>query len=495
MASMLEGSKILLVDDNPEIIDILTGFLSLNGCTICTASTGKEALDEINKKDFEIVVLDVELPDANGISLLDTIKIARPDMSVVMMTGSSEMDFVINAMKKGASDYLVKPFDFDKLLVVLMRVLRERSLLLEKHTSLEDKKKIEVLNRELQKKIRELTTMYHISNKFNTLSIFDDVYEKMLQIITETVTVNLCGYYIVDSENSELVLYRENAVRENGVTSEKRIPLSEVLLPDGALPKKFLIRNRTIYLPLIIKGECIGFISVRTRESGVMEKHHPSESDVFFLRLISEKASIQIENRILYESLYESVLHTLTSLIDAINKRDQYTEGHCHRVTLTSVALAKALGLSEYEKDVLRVVGPIHDLGKVGIPDAILLKPGRLEDYEYGMMKTHSLQGEQIMSRFEILSNEAKIIRHHHERYDGKGYPDGLEGEGIPKCARVVAVCDSFDAMVTTRPYRTALSKKDAVAELEKNKGTQFDPEICECFIDIVAGNKDYDRN
>ncbi|HBA54319.1 MAG TPA: hypothetical protein DCZ04_07645, partial [Syntrophorhabdus aromaticivorans] len=229
---MIEGSKILLVDDNREIVDVLADFLSMNGCIIHNASTGKEALDVLNRTEIEIVILDIRLPDISGIALLDTIKIKDPTVGVIMITGYHDPGLIVKAMKKGASDFLVKPFEFDKLILVMMRVVRERNLLVEKQTildSLEDKKKIELLNRELQKKIQELTTMYHISNRFNSLNILDDVYEKMIRIINEILDAKDCGYYILDAERNELVLYKELA-SGNGNANRKRLTISEGLL-------------------------------------------------------------------------------------------------------------------------------------------------------------------------------------------------------------------------------------------------------------------------
>lgn len=485
---MIEGSKVLLVDDNVEIIDILTDFLNLNGCRIYKASTGKEALEILDKAELEIVILDVKLPDINGISLIDTIKIKNPTIGVIMITGYYDPNLIVEAMKKGASDFLIKPFEFDKLILVMMRVVRERGLLIEKQKfldTLEDKKKIEILNRELQKKIEELTTMYHISNKFNSLNILDDVYDRMIQIINEVMDGRSCGYYIVDNENNELILYKE-PTKENGDFNCKKLPISEDLLRESFSTKRYHVKDDKVFLPLVIKGEYIGFVVVNSKGKTSRYKSLVSDSNIFFLKLITEKASTQIENRMLYESLFEGVLHTLTSLITAINKRDLYTEDHCKRVTQMSLALGEMLNLNTYEKDVLRVVGPVHDVGKIGIPDAILLKPGKLTDDEYTIIKAHSVYGEEIMDRFEILSHEAKMIRHHHERYDGRGYPDGISGNNISRGAKIIAVCDTYDAMVTNRPYRSALSKEEAVTEIKRCKGSQFDPDIAECFIEMV---------
>jgi response regulator RpfG family c-di-GMP phosphodiesterase len=490
---MISGSKILIVDDNPEIVEILADFLTLNNCVVHTALTGHEALAVLDKRDVEVIILDVKLPDINGISLLDTIKENRPTTAVIMATGYYDPNFVIDAMKKGASDFLLKPFELDKLMLIMMRVLRERKLLVEKETilhNLEDKRKIELLNRELQKKIKELTTMYHISNKFNSINIYDDVYEKMIQMVGDILDVKSCGYYLASNDNKELVLYtglmdHHDKEQMNG----RKINMIDDLLGETGASKRYAIKDNKIYLPLVIKGESIGYIVAEMNGNG--KKNNRLEGDAFILKLIAEKASTHVENRMLYESLFENILHTLKSLIVAINKRDLYTEGHCKRVTEMSLMLGERLGITEYERDVIKVVGPVHDLGKIGIPDSILLKPARLTNEEYSIMKSHSIYGEEIISRFEILSNEAKIIRHHHEKYDGSGYPDCLSGEEIPVCSRIIAVSDAYDAMITNRPYRQAATKNEIAVEITRCKGSQFDPPIADHFADMIRDGYD----
>lgn len=486
---MIEDSKVLIVDDNEEIVEVLSDFLMTHGCATYKASTGREALQILEGTEIGIVILDVKLPDVSGVSLLSTIKIKDPTIAVIMITGYHDPSLIVEAMKKGASDFLIKPFDFDRFMLVMMRVARERNLLVEKKTildSLEDKRKIELLNTELQERIQELSTMYHITNRFNSLNILDDVYDRMLQIIYEVLDIKNCGYYIVDGESNELMLYKALRNGNEGLLRRNLI-IPDDLLKEGLSTKRYLEKDDQIFLPLLIRGEYIGFVVLDAKDRFGRKKNTFSESDAFFLRLITEKAATQIENKMLYESLFEGVLQTLTSLISAVNKRDSYTDNHCRRVTRMSVELGEKLGLAGYERDVLSVVGPIHDLGKVGVPDAILLKPGKLNEDEYSVIKAHSVYGEEIMNRFEILVNEAKIIRHHHERFDGKGYPDGLAGDSIPLCSRVIAVCDTYDAMVSNRPYRKAMSNKEAVEEILRCRGSQFDPVIVDCFVDTVA--------
>ncbi len=492
---MLEGKHVLVVDDNLDIVVALSDFLELNGCNVISATTGKEAIELVKHEKIEIAILDVKLPDINGVALLDAIKKENPTIAVIMMTGYSTHKDIIDAMRKGASDFLLKPFEYDNLIMVMIRALRERTLLIEKESlfkNLEDKKKIELLNRELQAKIQELTTMYNISNQFNKLNLYDDVYERMVNIAYDVTGASLCRFYIYDDNNKETILFKEKRDMEEDSGDDKILFTTDLAWVYNN-PKRCLVKDDAILIPVMIKGELIGFLTVKKKKIGLEQNVFQQESDLFFLKLICEKASSQIENRILYESLFDNIFKTHMSLITAINKRDSYTENHCKRVTEMSLALADRIGLINVEKDALRVVAPIHDLGKIGVPDTILLKPAKLTDEEYAIMKNHSNLGQEILSQFEILSRESIIIRNHHERFDGKGYPDKLSGENIPVCARILSVCDTFDAMTTNRPYRRAASVKEALQEIERCSGSQFDPAIAEEFIKMIL-NGDYGK-
>lgn len=481
---MLDGSTILVVDDSLETTELLSDCLTMNACNVLKADTGNKALQMLRQNEIDVAVVDINLPDMNGISLLDPIKTHDPTIAIVMITGYPEPNFVVDAMKKGASDFLVKPFDLDKLMIVMMRVMRERELLREKKDildRLEDKKKIEMLNRQLQKKIEELSTMFHISNSLNGLSIVDDVYEKMLHLVREVLNPRSCAFYLADHDNQELILVMEH--RDNGtVPHDRHLSLSDDFVSKSGLSMTYLTRNGTVFLPLTIKDQRVGYIAVEGRKGkGIF----PSD-DLFLLKLVAEKAAIKIENKMLYESLYNSILDTLSSLIIAIDRRDSYTKGHCERVAEMCLELSERMSISDYEKSVIRIVSPIHDLGKIGIADDILLKPGVLTNEEYEVMKGHSLMGEEIMKRFEILAEEATIIRHHHERFDGRGYPDQLASTSIPLCSRIIAVCDAYDAMTSNRPYRKALSRAEAIKEIASGSGKQFDPDAAEAFISIL---------
>lgn len=183
--------------------------------------------------------------------------------------------------------------------------------------------------------------------------------------------------------------------------------------------------------------------------------------------------------------LQENSLNVLRTMVNVLEHRDAYTAGHSQRVTEITLAVATGIGLPEEEIKTLRLAGLIHDLGKIGIDDHILRKPGRLDEEEYGIIKSHPEKGVQMIEPLDFLKDTIPVILHHHERYDGSGYPSGLRGEEIPLGARIITIADTFDAMTSSRAYRSARSTGEATDELIRCKGTQFDAEIVGIFLDI----------
>lgn len=190
-----------------------------------------------------------------------------------------------------------------------------------------------------------------------------------------------------------------------------------------------------------------------------------------------------------YDRLEKSYMESIETLRLTVDAKDEYTRGHSDRVSEYSVLIGKKLGLSEEDIKTLRIGGLFHDIGKIGVPDSILLKPGKLTDDEYSEIKNHPAIGAHILSSASIFSNLIPIVKHHHEKYDGNGYPSRLAGNEIPYLARITAVADTFDAMTSRRPYRDAIVIENVKEEFIRCSGTQFDPDLVTVFIDILNNN------
>ena len=236
-----------------------------------------------------------------------------------------------------------------------------------------------------------------------------------------------------------------------------------------------------ITAPLKVRDKTVGVIGVAAADG---ERY--TEDDLELFENFAAQAAVSIENMQLYERLQDTYLGAIGSLAAAIEARDPYTVGHSARVTQYAVAIAEKMGLSADQVEELRLAGLLHDLGKIGVPDSILNKPGRLTEEEYSAIKMHPALSMRIIEPLPHLGNIIPIIYHHHEHYDGSGYTEGKSGDGIPLGARIISAADAFEAMTSDRPYRTALTREDAVAELRRNAGSQFDPEVVACFVGLL---------
>jgi len=237
-----------------------------------------------------------------------------------------------------------------------------------------------------------------------------------------------------------------------------------------------------ISVPLKIKEEKMGILTL----CNAIKKPFYTRDDLNFLLIVASHTAVVIKNERLYNELRKSFLNTVRALIHTIEAKDPYTSGHSRMVTRYSLEIGRYLGLSREEMEMIKFCGLLHDIGKIGVSDSLLNKPSRLSEEEYRIIKEHPVIGEQIVKQIKFLKPGLPLIRHHHERYDGRGYPDELKGEEIPLLARILSVADAFDAMVSNRPYRKALSIQEAMKELKQKAGTQFDPRIVEIFCRIL---------
>jgi HD-GYP domain-containing protein (c-di-GMP phosphodiesterase class II) len=243
--------------------------------------------------------------------------------------------------------------------------------------------------------------------------------------------------------------------------------------------KSGIVTRSILSTPLRARGRLIGVIQLVNKIGG-----EPfTEGDLADLGLLSDLIAIAVENARLYEDQRLGFQGTVTALALAIESRDKYTGGHTKRVLDFALAAGRRLGLKAGDLENLKLSAILHDVGKIGVPDAVLNKPGKLDDDEFKVMKRHPKIGATIMGKIPFLGPILDGMRYHHETLDGRGYPYGLRGDEIPLQARIVAVADAFDAMTSNRPYSSGRPVEKAVAELRRCSGTQFDGEVVEAFV------------
>ncbi|MBZ0101105.1 MAG: GAF domain-containing protein [Thermoanaerobaculia bacterium] len=239
-------------------------------------------------------------------------------------------------------------------------------------------------------------------------------------------------------------------------------------------------------VPLVSRGRTIGVLQMLNPVDG----DSFSDDDLRRMRLFAGPLAHALENARLYARLQRTFVETVTAMADAVERRDPYTGGHLHRVVAYSLVLGEELGLSVADLETLRLGATLHDIGKIGVPDGVLLKPGPLDASEAEIMRRHTADGAAIVQRIESLRPLVPIVRNHHERLDGSGYPDGLTGDRIPLPARIVAVADTFDAMTTSRPYRRALVAEAAAAEIRRVAGAHLCPGVAAAFDRLYSAGR-----
>lgn len=245
--------------------------------------------------------------------------------------------------------------------------------------------------------------------------------------------------------------------------------------------------SNILLIPLLSKGEFLGIIEVVNSVNSGFDAE-----DIRFGEAIANQMTMSLENYNLFEKLQSQFLQVVESLADAIGKKDAYTGGHTRRVRHFSELIGKEMDLAFEDMNNLRLAAVLHDIGKIGIEDKILKKNSPLTSEEFEVMKNHPMLGYEILGHIESLSTVVDGMRFHHEREDGKGYPFGLKGEAIPRIAMIISVADSFDAMISTRPYRKGLPPMVAWQEILDNKGTQFSNEVVDAFDRAFRKTKMY---
>lgn len=338
----------------------------------------------------------------------------------------------------------------------------------------------------LNQKLSELSVIYDIALTISTTFDPNEILPILAESTRRVFDADIICVYISDRDSQSL---------KPGLCSKSsRLPqkcekmLEERFLPELNDKPNLLETNPLKTAPfrsvmaqnMIAEGKTLGAIFV-----GSLDKNY-TRDDLQVLTTLAQQAGVAIENAYLFDSLEKAYLGIVRALAIAIDARDPYTRGHSERVSELATELGKELGLSSAEIHELEMASYLHDIGKIGIPDDILMKPARLNNDEMRRVREHPSIGASILTPLFFLGEVVPAIKHHHEHYDGGGYPEGLRGKSIPLGARILSLADAFEAITSDRPYRKARSVEEAVKEIKRCSGTQFDPELVEAFIRVL---------
>lgn len=496
-----DKGTILLVDDEEAILDISTEYLLQKGYNVITAGNGFEAVDILETENIACCFTDINMPGMDGIQLAEHIQKKDMTIPVIIMTGYPTLDNTIQTVKNGVVDFLIKPVSLEQMDICLQRALSQKKLLIENimlHEEIEGKKRIEELNRQLIDKVNELNNFNKIMTDFAKISSSRELFNTIVSLGREIVDADRADFYILPGESAPPNLIatsiENHQFRETNTGDFEN--LANEIARDG-LP--LLIQDNqsgSSGLSTSIKSAMIVPMKIREKTFGVVtvcmiegEKRFDEQS-LYQISFLAQKAADTAENIALYETISENLFSTLRGFVKAVEMKDAYTKEHSNRVAEMSVVLAREMGCSAEELDIIDLAGKLHDIGKIGIADNILLKPGRLDDNEFEIIKEHPELGSSIVGQLGLWSRETEIIRHHHERYDGNGYPDRLKAEAIPYLARILSVADAYDAMASDRAYRKKMDSAKVTSIIREGAGSQFDPEVVSAYLKLVDENR-----
>lgn len=360
-------------------------------------------------------------------------------------------------------------------------------------------KEVKNKNIELEKAVDRLKKINEIGRMLSSIIETQELMRIIIQTTADLLKAEKVTLHLKNSRRPEVTIqYKRGIGLENitdsflEVNKEFADLLSHgrpVIIPCPVEPglANGPAKGQKLGVPLKMKGQVIGAMVL---ENGAASGSF-TEDELELLTTLSNQAMVAIENAWLYESVKTNYFATIQSLVNALEASDRFTKGHSERVRMLSVELGKYIGLDFKEIELLEHASILHDIGKIGIDHFILQKQGKLTTKEYSMIKTHPLIGDEILGPIETLEGVRKTIIQHHERYDGNGYPYGLRGDEISLKSKILSVVDTFDAMMTDRPYRKALSLHAVKEELKVNAGSQFDPYVVGAFVDMLGSTGD----
>lgn len=491
-----DSIRILVVDDEAVIRELLSDILVDEGYDVAEAESGVHAVDRLRSDpDFDLLFTDIMMPKLNGIELVREARALCPQMIPIVMTGYATLETARAAVKEGAYDYVLKPFSLSEIKLAVSNALERRRLARD------------------NARLLDLTSLFNISEEIASIHDENMLLNFILRASLERLDAER-GSILLTSPHGDLLKVaasiglpkgQEQATVEmassiSGWVARNLQPLCVDDIdgvPELAQFRTRLERSPFISMPLERKSQsnggrprdnrsdsrAVAVLNVSERRGG----GNFTEGDLKTLSIIANHGASAISNVQLIQDIKLAHLSTLESMAKVLEAKDLYTHGHSERVRNYSVMAAMELGLSEGEIETMRLGAMLHDVGKIGVSDAILNKIERLSAEEWEQIKVHPVIGYDILAPVNFLTEDhLKLVRSHHERIDGGGYPDGLTAEQQDMMVRIIAVADTYDAMSGDRAYRRALTDASIIEELELCGGVTLDADVVNLFIKMI---------
>jgi putative two-component system response regulator len=438
---------ILIVDDSAMIRNVLTKQLEVFDAEVIQAEDGEQAWQETLHAAFDLIIADVEMPILNGIELCQRLKdnISTRSIPVIILSSSDQEKDIEQGFKAGAAAYVSKSEAQQQLNEIIEKVLKQSRF-----------------------------------SRNHCILLVDDS-ATIRQIVSKALEE--AGFQVMTAENGNQGLTRIKEKRPDIIISDINMPEMDGI----EFCKRIHADPNLAIIPFVIMSTNSDRAIMRRMmdlgASGFLVKPFNVEQVVITVeRLLSDHFLILLKEKERLDTEQKMMLAGITSLIEALEARDPYTRGHSEAVARIIAQIGKQMNADKETIDSMMIAGKLHDIGKIGVPDSILLKPGKLTDEEFSIIKKHPLTGASILGGIHSLQPLLPVVLHHHERFDGKGYPSGLKGEGIMLWARITAVADTYHALTSDRPYRKGMSHEEAMNIIESVRGTQLCPDCVDAF-------------
>jgi len=499
---------ILVIEDQVEVREVIVESILgiLGSVDIGEASSLAEAQVVFHSRKWDAIVTDCNLGDGSGLDFVAEIRDKKIDIPVVMISGFLSPARLKHADELGIDRVLPKPFKPEELVAAIKELLGGSVTQQGKPLQSGGTEYNSYAGRSLLPKLfdmdRNKSLLFRIVNELPHHHDVAKLCNGALDIAMDISRTSRGFACLYDRGKRRLVMVatqcgpnQHQLETAPPVSKLDDTPFAQLLLSDMAFidvaseagklhacwPQ--VDADNFMALPMRLQETQMGLLCLMDRHVG---GEAISASDRHLLGMLIRQLDTLLDNRAVHAALTDSAMETLIALVHSLEARDRYTKDHSERVGALAAMLAAGMDLPDDEVALIRAGGRLHDIGKSGIPDAVLLKPGRYTEREYAIMKAHPGIGDAILRHMDTLAYERQIVRHHHERIDGNGYPDRLKGDQIPLSARIVCTADSIDAMTTHRVYRMAQPMSFCVEQLKTNSGTQFDAGVVEVALDVI---------